>query len=259
MRPFFDQAIQFGPDRKFSLFFRILTTLAGSTLLYGLATLQTRRSPSLVCTANMSDFWRDDEACHDTVTIGDGALEVLRLCKIVNLGCSVAIKSDPFWYLHAMSAIASSETAQFYETHPMANVRQSAAGAIAVTAIWSIVLEEMCSHVCGSKRVMLPCVFPVACSVRSRMPGYQNVILTEGDVSVAHPRSNCEIVIRDKASDLVPSHKIPNDGCLACVITDDKPSRATLALVVHSQQLHLLLVARESPLDRQGIVVAADN
>lgn len=33
--------------------------------------------------------------------MGDGPLDVVRLCKIVNLGCTVAINSDPFWYLYA--------------------------------------------------------------------------------------------------------------------------------------------------------------
>src|SRR5438477_11375826 len=45
-------------------------------------------------------------------------------------------------------------------THPIAYVRQSAAGARAVTAIWSMVLAEMCSDVAGSKRMMFPWVFP---------------------------------------------------------------------------------------------------
>jgi hypothetical protein len=42
----------------------------------------------------------------------------------------------------------------------MANVRQSADGANAVTAIWSIVLEETCSDVDGSNMIMLPFVLP---------------------------------------------------------------------------------------------------
>lgn len=45
-------------------------------------------------------------------------------------------------------------------TYPIANVRQSADGAIAVTAIWSIVREEICSEVVGSKRIILPLEFP---------------------------------------------------------------------------------------------------
>lgn len=53
----------------------------------------------MVCTANISDFCLADEACQAKLTIGDGPLDVVRLCKIVNLGCTVAINSDPFWYL----------------------------------------------------------------------------------------------------------------------------------------------------------------
>lgn len=49
-----------------------------------------------------------------------------------------------------------------HQAYPIANVLQSAAGASAVTAIWSIVLEEICSDVVGSNRMMLPCVLPEA-------------------------------------------------------------------------------------------------
>lgn len=47
----------------------------------------------------MSDFCREDDACQFSVTIGDGPLDVVRLCKMVNRGCSVAISNEPFWYL----------------------------------------------------------------------------------------------------------------------------------------------------------------
>ena len=96
MRPFLDQPIQLGPDRKFSVLRRTLTILAGSSALYDLVTLQTRRSPSWVCTANMSDFCRDDEACQARVTIGEGPLEVVRLCNMVKRGCNVATRREPF-------------------------------------------------------------------------------------------------------------------------------------------------------------------
>lgn len=97
MRPFLDHPIQLGPDRKFSFLRSTLTTLAGSSALYDLATLQTRRSPSCVCTANMSDFCLEDDACQERVTMGDGPLEVVKLCKMVKRGCRVATRSDPFW------------------------------------------------------------------------------------------------------------------------------------------------------------------
>jgi hypothetical protein len=101
MRPFFDQPIQFGPSDMFSARFKIRTTLAGSSALKDFATLQTRKSPLCVCVESMSDFWRDDDACHANVTIGEGERDVVRLCKIVKRGCSVAMRSDPFWYLRS--------------------------------------------------------------------------------------------------------------------------------------------------------------
>jgi hypothetical protein len=78
--------------------------LAGSALLLvDFATLQTRKSPSSVCVANMSVFCREDEECHANVTIGDGALEVVKVCRMVNEGCNAAINSEPFKYLHYVS------------------------------------------------------------------------------------------------------------------------------------------------------------
>lgn len=41
--------------------------------------LQTRRSPSCVCDANISDFWREEDVCHANVTMGDGPLDVVKL------------------------------------------------------------------------------------------------------------------------------------------------------------------------------------
>lgn len=96
MRPFLDQPIQLGPSMEISVFFRFRTTFAGSSGLNFLATLQTRRSPSRIWTESMSDFCRDDEACHAKLTMGDGPLEVVRLCRIVKRGCRVAIKREPF-------------------------------------------------------------------------------------------------------------------------------------------------------------------
>jgi len=51
----------------------------GVSAVGGFATLQTRRSPSEVCVANMSDFCFDEEACQANVTIGDGARDVVKV------------------------------------------------------------------------------------------------------------------------------------------------------------------------------------
>ncbi len=121
----------------FLMLFQILTTLAGSSLLYDLDTLHTRRSPSFVCEASISDFCLDEEACQARLKIGDGPLEVVRLCRIVNLGWSVAIKREPFWYLckFFQSGCVRAGGCHKRETDPMAKVLQSAAGAMAETAI----------------------------------------------------------------------------------------------------------------------------
>ena len=79
----------------------------GTSAAGGFATLQTRRSPSIVCDASISDFCFVDEACQAKLTIGDGARAVVTVCSIVNLasclGSTVdsmlAIRMDPFKYL----------------------------------------------------------------------------------------------------------------------------------------------------------------
>ena len=62
----------------------------------GFATLHTRRSPSVVCVASMSDFCFVDDACHARCAIGDGPREVDSVCRMVNEGCNATINIDPF-------------------------------------------------------------------------------------------------------------------------------------------------------------------
>jgi hypothetical protein len=94
MRPFLDHALQLRPARKSSDLFRARIT-RGISLDGGLATLHTLRSPSYVCVASMSDFCLEEEACHAKVAIGDGLREVVRVCKIVNVGVNPASNIDP--------------------------------------------------------------------------------------------------------------------------------------------------------------------
>lgn len=110
--------------------------------------------------------------------------------------------------------VSSSVSARFFSpggivnaTHPIAKVLQSADGANAVTAIWSIVLAEMCSEVVGSKRMMFPWVLP-----GNMLASHPNLVggprgnsafwLTKRNISISHPRSNSEMFIRGKASNL---------------------------------------------------------
>lgn len=68
----------------------------GVSAVGGFDTLQTRRSPSHVWEANISDFCLDDEACQASETMGEGERWVVRVCKMVKLGCKVARRMVPF-------------------------------------------------------------------------------------------------------------------------------------------------------------------
>lgn len=95
IRPFFDQANQHRPGFTPSDLVRMRITLGGS--VWGaFATLQTRRSPSAVCVASISDFCFDDDPCQDSAVIGEGALGDVSVCRMVNDGCSAAIRIEPF-------------------------------------------------------------------------------------------------------------------------------------------------------------------
>lgn len=96
--PFLDHANQLRPDSTLSLLFKILMVL-GDSAVGGFETLHTRKSPSDVCVANMSDFCFVDDACHARFTIGEGARGVVNVCKIVKAGCRATTNIEPFRYL----------------------------------------------------------------------------------------------------------------------------------------------------------------
>jgi hypothetical protein len=77
----------------------------------------------------MSDFCREEEPCQESPAIREGAFDVVRLCTIVKSGCNVAIKIDPFRKLRWSAGATHSVVDR---TYPIAKVRESAAGAIAV-------------------------------------------------------------------------------------------------------------------------------
>ncbi len=144
-------------------------------------------------------------------------------------------------------------------TNPIAKVLQSAAGAMAETAIWSIVLDEMCSDVVGSKRITFPWALPgtTISSVVSQGPRTQ--ALTECDISVSHPSSAGEVIVRSKPGDLISRDDVPDNGCLSGVVADHQSSRPYLAEVVHCEKQYLIRVAGESSLYCQSVVVGADD
>jgi hypothetical protein len=107
----------------------------------------------------MSDFCFEEEACHASPTIGDGASEVVvSVCSIVNIGESAAIRIDPLLYLHwpfQQQYFIQLEI----EIYPKANALQSAVGAM-VHSGSNIVLAVIDSPRAGSKRMMFPRASP---------------------------------------------------------------------------------------------------
>ena len=65
--------------------------------------LQTRRSPSPLCTASMSDFCFVEDACQAKSTMGEGDRDVDNVCWMVKVGWMVAMRMEPFWYLECSS------------------------------------------------------------------------------------------------------------------------------------------------------------
>lgn len=71
--------------------------------------------------------------------------------------------------------------------YPIANVRQSEEGARDVIAIWSIVLNEICSEVVGSKRMIFPLVLPES-HVLVKEPSFRKDKLVK---SLSHQMRRC--------------------------------------------------------------------
>ena len=94
IRPFLDHVIQLGPGAGASARFRTRITL-GASPVGGFATLQTLKSPSEVCVASMSDFCFVEEACQARFAMGEGPLDVVRVCNMVKAGCSAAKRIEP--------------------------------------------------------------------------------------------------------------------------------------------------------------------
>ena len=132
--------------------------------------------------------------------MGDGAWAVVKVCRMVKVGCKVAMRMDPFWYLsdkRSPSArgfedqrrgrqrhagrddrrLGPDESSQGLFTDPTAYVRQSAAGARAVIGS-KIVRAEMCSDVDGSKSMTWPLTFPVGMIRRQRRASQRGTTTT---------------------------------------------------------------------------------
>lgn len=78
--------------------------IVGASWDGGFGTLQTRRSLSEVWVASMSVFCLDEDPCQARPVMREGARVVVNVCKIVNDGCSVAMRMEPFIYLKGISS-----------------------------------------------------------------------------------------------------------------------------------------------------------
>lgn len=148
------------------------------------------------------------------------------------------------------------------DTYPMANVRQSADGARAVTAIWSMVRAEMCSDVVGSKSIMFPWVLPklrVSRPSKLQKTDRASSPLTKCNIAIPHPGGSGQVLVRREASHLLSGHYVPHDGSLTCIVADHQPSSAQLALVVHGQYLNLVRVPGKPSFYGQRVVMAAHD
>lgn len=77
MRPLRDHEIQVLPGKNFGSG-RLSTRITlGGSVVGGLDTLHTLKSPSAVCVASMSDFCLEEDACQVSDVIGEGALDVV--------------------------------------------------------------------------------------------------------------------------------------------------------------------------------------
>lgn len=65
--------------------------------------------------------------------------------------------------------------------------------------------------------------------------------------------------VRRKSSHLVTSHEVPHYGSLPSVVADNQSAASDFTVVVNSEQLDLVGMPREAPLNGQGIMVSADD
>lgn len=110
--------------------------------------------------ASISDFWREDDACHANAVIGEGCNEVVvRVWRIVNAGDSAATKIDPLAYLEHRQNVRSLYTPSAI-IYPNAKDLQSAAGAIEHSGS-NIVRAVIDSDLLGSNKITFPMESPV--------------------------------------------------------------------------------------------------
>lgn len=133
--------------------------------------------------------------------------------------------------------------ADVISTHPIANVLQSVAGAIAVMGSY-IVRVEMCSDVEGSKSVTDPWAFPVVCVSYYRSI-QEAMNITKSDISVPHEGCHIDGFISGEAGDFTAGENVPSHTSVASIIAYCKPACAALTRIVHDYPPHIFMVSLE--------------
>lgn len=138
---------------------------------------------------------------------------------MVKEGCVLATSIDPLRYLQHL---ASDSFWAMSLTHPIAYVLQSLAGASAVMGS-KMVRAEICSEVEGSKSMTLPLTLPAHCqSVVS--PCVIDVLPTKGNVAVAHPHCDSNVLVCRKASNLASRVYVPDNCSISRIVAYSHPT-----------------------------------
>lgn len=88
----------------------------GGSPFWTFGILQTRKSPSAVCAASISDLDFEDELCQARPTIVEGAFGLISVCTMVNEGWRQAMRIDPFWYLRVGLALLKTSASFLLQT-----------------------------------------------------------------------------------------------------------------------------------------------
>lgn len=82
---------------------------------------------------------------------------------------------------------------------------------------------------------------------------------TKCDISISHPRSDSNLVIRRKSSDLVAREKIPHNGGAPRIVTHDQTTGPALADGVCRNPRDVFAMAGESSFHGQSVMVEAQD
>ena len=83
--------------------------------------------------------------------------------------------------------------------------------------------------------------------------------LTKCNVSISHPCSSPNLLIRNEPCDLFASEEIPDKSSLAGVVANDEPTGMSLARIVSLDPEDVLPVSCKATVDGQGVMMKAED